>query len=472
MTRHTLYATAALLALAMPATAQTPAQSRFIGTWEGTLDAGTARLRTALVVERDSAGGLKGALISIDQGNARIPGTITTSGDTLTIALSAAGAGFKGVLTTAGDSLNGTFTQGGSLPLKLKRSQGLSSRVRPQDPKPPFPYRTKEVTFESAPGVRLAGTITTPEGNGPFPAVVFVTGSGPQNRDEELLEHRPFLVIADYLARHGIASLRYDDRGIAKSTGSFATATSADFANDAEAAVRVLRAEPGINSKHVGILGHSEGGMIAPIVAARNSDVAFIVLLAGPGISGDSTLILQTRAMAAGAGASQEALDRGTRTNRLFYDIAKANTDSATMMAGLRRAAEKIALEAKPGATADPNIVNGIMQQLVPITTPWYRYFLRYDPRPTLERVHVPVLALNGSKDVQVLPKENLSAIKSALATAGNKDVEVVELPELNHLFQHATSGLVAEYGGIDETVSPDVLAKVAAWITQRFGAR
>ena len=306
-----------LASAALPAQQPAPAD-RLIGNWFGTLVVPSARLRLGLTVERDSAGRLAGFMTSLDQGNAKIPATLSLQNDTLIVSMPAASATYKSVLA-ADDSLHGTFTQGAPFPLNMGRGAALAPPERPQEPKPPFPYRSDDVTFQSVPGVRLAGTLITPPGTGPFPAVVMVTGSGAQNRDEELLGHKPFLVIADYLARHGIASLRYDDRGYAKSTGKFAAATSADFADDAQAAVEFLRTQPGIARDHVGILGHSEGGLIAPIVAARSKDVAFIVLLAGPGLPGDSILLMQEELIGKAGNTPQAMIDRNAEANiRLF----------------------------------------------------------------------------------------------------------------------------------------------------------
>lgn len=464
-------------AAAWPATAagQTSAQqaAQFVGVWEGTIELGPNRLRIGLTVARDSLGGLRGFMTSIDQAGARIPSTMALHGDTLVVDMPLASAAYRGVITAARDTLRGTFTQGGSTPLDLHRTAALSAAAaRPQEPKPPFPYRTEEVSFESAPGVRLAGTLTIPAGaGGPFPAVVFVTGSGPQDRDENLLGHKPFLLIADYLARRNIASLRFDDRGTAKSTGDFAAATSVDFANDAEAGVRFLRSNAAIARDRVGILGHSEGGMIGPMVAARSSDVAFLVLLAGPGIPGDSILVLQQRLVATAAGAPAADIEFGARLNRIAFAAIKAGGGSAAMIARIRAGVDELVPTLTPvqrlQATPD-----AIVHQLAQTVTPWFRYFITYDPRPTLRRIRVPVLALNGTLDVQVPYKENLSAIDAALKEAGNRDYRVLELPQLNHLFQTAKTGGVGEYATIDETMSPAALEAIASWITERFVRR
>jgi pimeloyl-ACP methyl ester carboxylesterase len=474
MTKQSIRATLIVAAIAAPsariAWAQQPTAlaNRFVGTWVGSLQLPTAHLRMALEVKRDSAGALAGVMTSLDQGNAQIPGKLSEHGDTLVFDMPALKASYTGVMSATNDSLRGSFAQGMSIPLNLGRAAALPVLNRPQTPKPPFPYRADDVSFESDAGVRLSGTITMPAGAGPFPAVVMVTGSGPQNRDEELLSHKPFLVIADYLARHGIAALRYDDRGVGKSTGSFAKSTSADFANDAEAAVKYLRSVPGIASDHVGIMGHSEGGLIAPMVAARSKDVAFVVLLAGPGIPGDSILLLQEALIAAASGTPQAMIDQNTGANRRLFAALKASKDSADAVARLSTISQRMVATLPEGQQAEATRALAAAQtQLV---APWMRYFIAYDPRPALRNIHVPLLALNGTLDLQVPYKANLPAIEAALKEAGNRDYRIVEMPGLNHLFQTAGTGAPTEYSSISETFSPAALDIIATWINAHAG--
>lgn len=467
---------AALVALATSPLGAQPRSGaeRFAGTWQGTLNTGMATLRLGLTVVRDTGGAISGVLTSIDQGNTRIPAVLSITGDTLVCDVAALQIHYTAAITTAGDSLRGSFRQGpGTLPLDMVRVAEITAGtapVRPQLPKPPFPYRTENIAFESVPGVRLAGTLVIPAGTGPFPAVVFVSGSGPQDRDETLLDHRPFLVIADHLARHGIASLRYDDRGTARSTGNFSTGTSVDFALDAEAAVGALRARAEIAGQHVGIIGHSEGGLIAPMVAARNRDVAFIVMLAGPGVRGDSILVLQQRAIALAGGVPSDQAERMAANNALLFAAIRGARDSSEAEARARQAMLRAVDTIPPERKAV--LVKQFDAALPQLLSPWMRAFLEYDPRPALERVTVPVLALNGSLDVQVPPKQNLPAIDAALKTAGNRDYRVVEMPGLNHLFQTATTGSPAEYAKIEETIAPAVLELITTWIAQHTGIR
>ncbi|HKV51044.1 MAG TPA: alpha/beta hydrolase [Gemmatimonadaceae bacterium] len=468
-------ASAGLIAASLAAPAQQPAPTadaaaatRMLGAWQGVLASGAFRARLGFVVSRDSAGALVGLMKSIDQG-VDVPATVAVRGDTFSFAIAPEHIAYSGVLTgTSGDTVRGTFTQNGqSIPLTLGRSAAASmASARPQDPKPPFPYGTQDVTIPSDSGVSLAGTVVMPPGKGPFPAVVFVTGSGPQDRDEALMGHRPFLVIADYLARHGIASLRYDDRGFAKSTGNFGNSTSADFADDAEAALHFLQHVPGIARDRVGILGHSEGALIGPMVGARSHDVAFLVLMAGPGMPGDSLSLLQLRRLT-GTSVPAAQLDLMVANNARLYTAVTGARDSvdavARVMAAKQAMLASMSDDQRPAAEAR-------LDKAIPILiAPWMRYFLRYDSRTALRKIHVPVLALDGSLDQQVPARENLSGIDAALKAAGNPDYKIIELPNLNHLFQTATTGAPSEYATIDETIAPQALDLIASWINQRF---
>jgi pimeloyl-ACP methyl ester carboxylesterase len=473
--RHLL--AAALAAGVRSAGAQTPAPQTpalppsasdpFAGSWSGVLRAGPLPLRLALSVTRDPAGALAAVLTSVDQGNARLPATAAARGDSLVLTVPAAGVTYTGVLSPARDSLRGTFAQGGAqFPLAFGR--GAAAPVtRPQDPVPPFPYRDEEVAVESAPGVRLAGTLSVPPGPGPFPAVVIVSGSGAQDRDGAVLGHRPYQVIADHLARRGVATLRYDDRGVARSTGRFAAATTADFAADAEAAVRFLRGRPEVARDRVGIVGHSEGGLVGPMVAARTRDVAFLVLLAGPGVRGDSVLLLQGAAVARAAGAPEPAVAHGAAVQRRLYTAVAPARDSADAVARYDAASAEIVAGLPEAARAATAAQLGAARAQG--ASAWLRYFLGYDPVPALRRVRVPVLALNGTRDVQVTAAENLAAIRAALTAGGNRDHTETALPGLNHLFQTARTGLPAEYAAIDETVSPGALDAISTWVNARF---
>ena len=337
-------------------------------------------------------------------------------------------------------------------------AQELKGR-RPQVPAKPYPYREEQVTYEnSAAAVKLAATFTIPSGKGPFPAVVLITGSGPQDRDESVAGHRPFLVLSDYLTRHGIAVLRADDRGIGKSTGNFQTATTADFAADAEAGVAYLNTRSEADPHRIGLVGHSEGGIIAPMLAARNPNVAFIVMMAGPGVPGDEIVEMQTLLIAEANGALLKVAEKQAAQQREIDEIIKAGSDEAVIGKNLRRRAAEGNLD--PVVEGRINIMN----------SPWFRYSLKYDPAVALRKVKCPVLAIYGEKDLQVSPKQNLPIIRRALEESGNKNFEVDELPGLNHLFQTAETGAPREYEEIEETMSPLALEKIANWISKLPG--
>jgi hypothetical protein len=330
-------------------------------------------------------------------------------------------------------------------------------------PKAPFPYRAEDVSFDNAAakGVTLSGTLTVPEGSGPFPAAILITGSGPQDRDETVFGHKPFAVLADHLTRHGVAVLRYDDRGAGKSTGDFATATSADFATDANAAVRFLGTRPEIDHDAIGLIGHSEGGMVAPIAAAANADVRFIVLLAGPGTDLAQLALSQQRLLGTSQGVSDAELARMEPVmTRVFSAVAKSSSaeDAQRRVRGVLTADALAALKV-------PESQREAMVQR--FSSDWFRFFLQYKPATNLARVRVPVLALNGTLDRQVPADENLAAIEAALA--GNPDVTIRKLDGLNHFFQSARTGAIGEYADLAETMSPVVLDIVSDWIGARF---
>lgn len=446
---------AAPAALAQQPTAP-PAVSDIDGLWAGTLHAGAVSLRLVLHIT-GAPGDLRATMDSPDQNANGIPATsVRRDGATLDIAFQAIGAKFSLRLDGALSTLSGTLTQAGAeLPLEFKRVRDAASleTKRPQTPVKPYPYREEEVSYENpAPGIRLGASLTLPPGKGPFAAVVLITGSGAQDRDESLFGHKPFLVLADALTRRGIAVLRSDDRGVGKSTGNFAAATTADFATDTEAAVAWLKTRTEIDPRRIGLLGHSEGGVIAPMIAARNSAIAFIVLLAGPGVRGDELLVAQVEALAEASGATREAAARSGTKEREILSLVESEKDNDKL--------EKLARE-KLGTVTEQEL-RGVRM----LGSPWFRYFLAYDPAPALTKVKCPVLALNGGLDRQVPPALNLPAIRKALQTGGNKRFEVVEMPGLNHLFQTAKTGAVAEYGAIEQTMAPEALEKIASWIS------
>ncbi len=430
------------------------------GTWMGSLDTGTIKLRIVLHIV-NTEDGLTATLDSPDQGAKGLPVTsVTRDGAALKMEAKQLGGVFEGKIAADRSLIEGTWTQGGAnLPLVLKpvKDQSELERKRPQNPTKPYPYREEEVSYENkVQNVTLAATLTLPQGKGPFPGVLLITGSGPQDRNESLLGHKPFLVLSDYLTRKEIAVLRADDRGTGKSTGNFATATTADFATDAEAGIAYLKTRSEIDPHRIGLIGHSEGGIIAPMVAARNPDVAFIVMMAGSGVPGDQILPAQLQAIEEAGGKSHEEAAKDAAHEREVLTLVETEKDEAVLEKELR---EKIS-----GEEPEPQIG----AQIKTLTSPWFRYFLTYDPATALRKVTCPVLAINGEKDTQVPPKQNLPAIRTALEQAGNKHFEADELPGLNHLFQTAKTGSPAEYAQIEETISPVALDRMASWILKQ----
>jgi pimeloyl-ACP methyl ester carboxylesterase len=439
-----------------------------IGTWLGKLNIQGFELRIVINITTDSAQGYKATMDSPDQGAKGIKASkVTYLNDTLTVEVAIIKGTFRGVFTDD-TTLTGKWKQGSlGIDLVMHRQEKPVVTSRPQEPKPPYPYEVEEVTVNNnEANVTLAGTLTTPKGKGPFPAVVLVTGSGPQDRDESIMGHKPFHVLADYLTRRGIAVLRYDDRGIGKSTGSFASATSLDFTGDALSSVAFLKKRSGIDTRHIGIIGHSEGGMIAPMAAVRSSDVAFVVLMAGPGVKGDSILYMQGRLILKAMGTADSTIETNTEFQRRLFAIVMSGRDSATMTAEgtalLRENMQKMKDEDK----ANKELVETrIREKVENLLSPWYRYFLAFDPYPTLLEVRCPLLAINGELDLQVPPVENLNAIERAMKESGNKHWKTVMLPKLNHLMQTAKTGSLTEYSQIEETMAPVALQTMGDWI-------
>ena len=453
---------------ALPVAAQ-PAPETVAGDWEGALDLGAASLRIVFHITQDGSGKLVSTLDSPDQGATGIPVEKTEiEGRTLKLHVSAIGGVYEGTLNDEASELSGTWSQSGqSFPLDLKKTETPTEVNRPQEPERPFPYDEEDVRFDGgAEGVTLAGTLTMPRGAGPFPAVVLISGSGPQDRNETLMGHQPFFVLSDYLTRQGIAVLRYDDRGVGESTGEFAAATSKDFARDAQGAVSLLKSQPKIDGAKIGLLGHSEGGLIAPMAAERSDDVAFIVMLASPGLPGKDILMLQSGLIARAGGMTEPLIEKMLTVNEKLYDTTIANADSPDLNDKLLSTIDAL----KDNMSADEAKALGIEgdranQIVTQLSSPWFKYFLSYDPRPALEKATVPILSLIGEKDLQVPARENTKAIEAALSKSSLDGHKAEILPGLNHLFQTANTGAPGEYGQTEETMSPVAMEKVARWI-------
>ena len=439
------------------------------GAWEGRLTVPGGSLRLVFHFAPKPGGGYLVKIDSPDQGAEGIPGDSVFAKDSVVwVSIAAVRGIFDGRRVANTDSLFGKWKQiGEELPLGLRFvGEHVAAPNRPQEPAKPYPYKAEEVTYpNSSAGISLAGTLTLPAGPGPFPAAVLITGSGPQDRDETVFGHHPFLVLSDYLTRNGIAVLRSDDRGVGKSTGTFGDATTRDFAGDVESAVAYLRTRKEIRGDCIGLIGHSEGGIIAPMVAAESKAIAFIVMMAGPGVTGEEVILKQSELISRGMGAPESTISEQVALNAKLFSVVKAGGDSATMYAKLK----SVLMTSAGGDTAQGknsgNMETAVDAQIRQVMSPWFKSFLTYDPRPALEHVRCPVLAVNGEKDLQVPPAQNLPAIRSALHAGGNKDFTVRELPGLNHLFQHAEKGTPDEYSKNEETISPDALKIIGDWI-------
>jgi len=448
----------------LAAFAQAPDPS---GTWLGKLEVQGLTLRIVLHISKAADGTFKSTIDSPDQGakDVKVP-TIKQEGDKLSF--SVFGATYEGKYAADRKKINGTFKQAGmELPLTFERQEKALDFSRPQDPKPPFPYKSEDVVYKNTKqNITLAGSLTIPQGTGPFPAAIMITGSGAENRNEEILGHRPFLVIADYLSRHGIAVLRVDDRGVGGSSGSTPNSTTADFVTDVEAGINFLKTRSEVDRKHIGLIGHSEGGIIAPMVASERKDVDFIVMLAGTGMTGRELLPIQAKAILDSMGTSKEQSKNDEALQDAMLDIEAKETDPIKRKQKLHTAFlsgynQLSADEKKKIGPVEPAFTAAIR----PLESPWFRFFLTLDPIPYIEKVQCRALVLNGSLDRQVPPKENLPRIEAALKKGGNTRYEIHELPGLNHLFQHTKTGSPTEYSQIDETFSPDVLQLIGEWI-------
>ncbi len=445
-----------LLLAPLAVAAQVPAPQAS-GLWEGAINTPSGILQVAVRLDRSGAGEWSGTIDIPAQGaKALTLANIAVDGPSVHFSIAGVPGGptFAGTLSNEGSTILGDFTQGpAKLTFTLRRNTTGTPTVvpvaRPQEPKPPYPYDADEVTIQnSAAGVRLAGTLTTPRTHGAYPVVILISGSGQQDRNETIFGHKPFLVLADYLTRRGIAVLRMDDRGVGGTTGNPALATSEDFAGDVLAAVAFLKTYASTSRSRIGLIGHSEGGIIAPMVAVRSADVAFEVLLAGSGVTGEQILYEQAAMLAQSQGATAEQIAQGRALQERLYGVLKSETDVAVMRERIR------AINGDASARA--------------LTSPWFRFFVTYDPASALRAVKIPTLALNGEKDLQVPFKQNLPAIEAALKTAGNTDVTVRSFPNLNHLFQTSRTGLPGEYAQIEETMAPVVLETIADWILVR----
>ena len=457
---------------------QLHAQINFTGSWQATLKV-AGELELILHVTQLPDDTYAATFDSPDQNALGIKcDTVITkedpSGDELTFTINKYKVSYTGKLLND-STLAGTFTQGANIPLEFHRTTALVVREikRPQTPKPPFPYKVEEVVYNGN-GLQYGGTLTIPQGSGSFPAIVLISGSGQQDRDETIFNHKPFAVLADALTRAGFIVLRVDDRGIGNSTGNFAASTSADFAKDVNASIGYLKTRREVNDKKIGLLGHSEGGMIAPMVASSGKNVKFIVLLAAPGVQIMDLMAEQNAAIMRSAGIdSLFAESFKTVYTQMINAIVNA-PDTTIAMNNALQALNSLQAKAdtnnlkKLGFRSPDDNRSYIRQQISVVSNAWFKYFIRFDPQPYLTKLKkVKVLALNGSKDVQVVSKQNLPAIRTALVKGKTKTFEVKELPGLNHLFQTCNKCTVMEYGRLEETFSQVALQSITGWLNK-----
>jgi len=465
-----------VLTLFNPVQADTSPDGKIEGIWQGTLKFSGMELRIVFTISRNLDNTLTATYDVPEQNVTGAPvDDITFSNREVRLDIIPIEGVFKGKLAEDGEKIDGQWTQGGmALPLVLERTHTKPEIKRPQEPKEPFPYRIEEVTFKNIDaGIELAGTLTLPSSEGIFPAVLLLSGSGAQDRDETVFGHRPFFVLADYLTRRGIAVVRVDDRGVGGSTGNFDEATAVDYAADAMAGVNYLKGRKEINHDSIGLVGHSEGGIIASMVAAQSTDIAFIVLIASPGMaikeleSSDKTRALKAE------GASDDLIAKNLALQESLFAVISQKTDGKIVQnkftsiiteffKGLSEEEKKIT------EISEENLEAHIQNHFQRLHSPWFRFYLPFDPGTVLQKVTCPVLAVNGEKDVQVTPKENLQAIKRALKAGGNNNYTVKELPNLNHLLQTAKTGNISEYGKIEETMSPIALQIIGDWILEQ----
>jgi uncharacterized protein len=450
-----------------------------VGNWNGNIDVNGNQIPIVFHFYKDSTGKIDGKWDSPKQNANGLPfSEIKIAGDSINLDIKMISGTYAGKFIGE-DSITGIWHQGGgTIPLDFARKKGTqvyTSPERPQTPKAPFSYQALDVQYTNADkSITFGATFTSPETtkkNQRFPAVVLITGSGKQDRDETIFDHKPFAVIADYLTKRGIAVLRVDDRGMGKTTGDFDTSSSADFAKDVEAGINYLRSRSDVDTKHIGLIGHSEGGMIAPLVAAQDKDVSFIVLLAGTGVPGSTINDFQNVLPLKSAGINDDDIQHFLQLHHALIeeataadnvDVFKNNVSKIYFDWKKKQSPETISDLIKG---TDENVIATLQQSYSVFHSNWWKFFLVHDPAKDLEKLSIPVLALNGEKDIQVDPKINLSAIEAALKKSKSANYKTMELPGLNHLFQHCTKCTLQEYAELEETFSPEALKIIGDWI-------
>ena len=450
------------------------------GNWEGSLSVQGTTIPIVFHIKIDSSNNLTATFDSPKQNAYNLPcSEVIANGDSLVLMMKMLNGKYEGLLSADKKNLSGQWFQGGSkLPLDLKKTSDVATAKefkRPQTPKPPFTYQPEDVLYFNADkSIQFAATFTYPAktADKKYPAVILLTGSGQQDRDETIFEHKSFAVIADYLTRQGIAVLRVDDRGKGKTTGDFAKSTSADFALDAEAGINYLKSRSETDTFNLGIIGHSEGGMIAPIVAAKRKDIKFIVLLAGPAIPIINLMETQSVDVAAASGVPAKNLElyRPLYKNMVVAiipqkDAAVATKNATDVFNNWQNKIPASVVKNTTGVTDEKSKAAYIAAFVKQLQQPWFNYFMQFNPADYLSKVLCAVLALNGEKDIQVAAAPNLAAINKILTANKNRHFKTQAIPGLNHLFQHCNKCSVDEYGELEETFAPEVLQIMGDWI-------
>ncbi len=451
------------------------AQHSFTGSWHGTLN-GVQNLKVAFNITGEDNDNLKATLDVPMQGAKDLPcDGVTIKTDTLIVNMKSINGKYVGKMTDV-NKIDGLWTQNGlDVPLVLKRSEGKIALNRPQTPKPPYSYNSEDVLFyNETKSMEYGGTITTPKDGKQHPALIMITGSGPQNRDEEIFQHKPFAVVADHLTKNGYVVLRVDDRGVGRTGGSRVNATSADFAEDVKDAIAYLKTRKEVNKKKIGLYGHSEGGLIAQMVAVESKDVDFIISMAGPGVKTSQTMTEQNIALLKSVGVSEEAANSyGKLYAAIINDVLTSHKEgelvdkmTKTVDDWLEVTDEQTILQSfgRTDSASKAKFIGTFVEQ---VWNKWMTYFLFYDPQPVLEKLSCKVLALNGDKDIQVISKSNLAGYEKALAKSKSKVYETREIKGVNHLFQECTKCTVQEYGELEQTIKPEVLDIITKWLDE-----
>ena len=442
-----------------------------VGTWQGTLNVQGVSLEIVFHIEKQDSVYIS-LMDSPSQGAFAIPTTKTTfKNGQLEVVVANLAIFYQGKFKN--DTIVGTFNQGGiPMPLTLVRTEKKEIQ-RPQEPQLPYPYDVEEVKFQNAKEkILLAGTLTLPKQKTIAPAVILIAGSGPNDRDETVFNHKPFWILADYLTRQGIAVLRYDKRGVDESGGEYFTATTQDFAEDAKAAFEYLKTKKEIDPSNIGLIGHSEGGVIAPMIAAENSDVKFIILMAGLGVTGTELVLAQHQHAFDKTSLTNEGKDSLNKALKKVYSSVKnwkeyvgTNEERNQLKEELTNMWQKLPEEMR-GSVSQEVYINKTVDN---ISSPWFRHFLKTNPIEYLNKLSIPVLAINGENDTQVEFQSNLNKIEAALKVGKNNQYQIKSYPGLNHLFQESITGDIDEYGKIEQTISPAVLSDITTWIKMQI---